>query len=175
MAETMSRLITKIPTNPLLSKANDEFKKIRVAAYCRVSTDSEDQLQSYKAQVAYYTEAIAKNPKWKMVDVYADEGLTGTRTEKRINFNRMMRDCDRGRIDYILTKSVARFARNTVDSLKWVRKLKAKGIGVFFEEQNLDSLKTDNELLLGMHSVMAQAESENISANVRWGIQQRMK
>lgn len=110
-----------------------------------------------------------------MVDVYADEGLTGTRTEKRVNFNRMMRDCDRGRIDYILTKSVARFARNTVDSLKWVRKLKAKGIGVFFEEQNLDSLKTDNELLLGMHSVMAQAESENISANVRWGIQQRMK
>lgn len=156
-------------------KANDEFKKIRVAAYCRVSTDSEDQLQSYKAQVAYYTEAIAKNPKWKMVDVYADEGLTGTRTEKRVNFNRMMRDCERGRIDYILTKSVARFARNTVDSLKWVRKLKAKGIGVFFEEQNLDSLKTDNELLLGMHSVMAQAESENISANVRWGIQQRMK
>ena len=175
MAATMPRLITKIPANPLLSKANDEFKKIRVAAYCRVSTDSEDQLQSYKAQVAYYTEAIAKNPKWKMVDVYADEGLTGTRTEKRVNFNRMMRDCDRGRIDYILTKSVARFARNTVDSLKWVRKLKAKGIGVFFEEQNLDSLKTDNELLLGMHSVMAQAESENISANVRWGIQQRMK
>lgn len=175
MAATMPKLITKIPANPLLSKANDEFKQIRVAAYCRVSTDSEDQLQSYKAQVAYYTEAIAKNPRWKMVDVYADEGLTGTRTEKRVNFNRMMRDCDRGRIDYILTKSVARFARNTVDSLKWVRKLKAKGIGVFFEEQNLDSLKTDNELLLGMHSVMAQAESENISANVRWGIQQRMK
>ena len=104
MAATMPKLITKIPANPLLSKANDEFKQIRVAAYCRVSTDSEDQLQSYKAQVAYYTEAIAKNPKWKMVDVYADEGLTGTRTEKRVNFNRMMRDCDRGRIDYILTE-----------------------------------------------------------------------
>lgn len=173
--QTPKKIITKIPANPLLSERKNEYKQIRVAAYCRVSTDSEDQLQSYKAQVAYYTDAIAKNPRWKMVDIYADEGLTGTRTEKRVNFNRMMRDCERGRIDFILTKSVARFARNTVDSLKCVRKLKAKGIGVFFEEQNLDSLKTDNEMLLGMHSVMAQAESENISANVRWGIQQRMK
>ncbi len=169
------KIITKIAANPLLSENKNQFRQLRVAAYCRVSTDSEDQIQSYKAQVAYYTDAIAKNPQWKMASIYADEGLTGTRADKRDEFNRMIRDCEKGRIDYILTKSVARFARNTVDSLKYCRKLKAKGIGVFFEEQNIDTMKADNEILLGMHSVMAQAESENISANVRWGIQQRMK
>lgn len=136
---------------------------------------SEDQLESYKAQVAYYTDAIAKNPRWRFVDIYADEGITGTMAKKRTNFMRMMRDCDKGKIDLILTKSVARFARNTVDSLNYVRKLKAKGIGVYFEEQALDSLKTENEMAIGLYSVLAQAESENISANVRWGIQQRMK
>lgn len=169
------RIITKIEANPLLSIKRNEYKQLRVAAYCRVSTDSEDQIESYKAQVAYYTEAIAKNPRWKLADIYADEGITGTLVKKRDNFNRMIRDCERGRIDYILCKSVARFARNTVDSLKMVRKLKAKGIGVYFEEQCLDTLKVENEMFLGLHSVMAQSESENISANVRWGIQHRMK
>ncbi len=169
------RIITKIEANPLLSIKRNEYKQLRVAAYCRVSTDSEDQIDSYKAQVAYYTEAIAKNPRWKLADIYADEGITGTLVKKRDNFNRMIRDCERGRIDYILCKSVARFARNTVDSLKMVRKLKAKGIGVYFEEQCLDTLKVENEMFLGLHSVMAQSESENISANVRWGIQHRMK
>lgn len=125
--------------------------------------------------MAYYTEAIAKNPRWRFVDIYADEGITGTMTTKRDDFNRMIKDCDKGKIDLILTKSVARFARNTVDSLRYVRKLKAMGIGVYFEEQNLDSLKADSEMFIGLHSVLAQAESENISANVRWGIQQRMK
>ena len=148
---------------------------MRVAAYCRVSTDSEDQIESYKAQVAYYTDAIAKNPRWRFVDIYADEGITGTLAKKRTNFMRMMRDCEKGKIDLILTKSVARFARNTVDSLNYVRRLKAKGIGVYFEEQALDSLKTDNEMAIGLYSVLAQAESENISANVRWGIRQRMQ
>ena len=148
---------------------------MRVAAYCRVSTDSEDQLESYKAQVAYYTDAIAKNPRWRFVDIYADEGITGVMAKKLTNFMRMMRDCEKGKIDLILTKSVARFARNTVDSLNYVRRLKAKGIGVYFEEQALDSLKTENEMALGLYSVLAQAESENISANVRWGIRQRMQ
>ena len=169
------RIITKIDANPLLSSKKNEYKQLRVAAYCRVSTDSEDQIESYKAQVAYYTDTIAKNPHWKLADIYADEGITGTLLKKRDNFNRMIRDCERGRIDYILCKSVSRFARNTVDSLKIVRKLKAKGIGVYFEEQCLDTLKVENEMFLGLHSVMAQSESENISANVRWGIQQRMK
>lgn len=170
-----AKLVTKIDANPLLSKHTNENALLRVAAYCRVSTDSEDQIESYKAQVAHYSEAIAKNPRWRFVDIYADEGITGTQDKKRKNFMRMIRDCNKGKIDLILTKSVARFARNTVDSLKYVRQLKALGIGVFFEEQNLDSLKTDSEMLIGFHSVMAQAESENISANVRWGIQQRMK
>ena len=175
MPAQAKRIVTKIDANPLLAKQNDENGLLRVAAYCRVSTDSEDQLESYKAQFAYYTDAIAKNPKWRFVDIYADEGITGTMATKRTNFMRMMRDCEKGKIDLILTKSVARFARNTVDSLKYVRKLKAKGIGVYFEEQALDSLKTENEMAIGLYSVLAQAESENISANVRWGIQQRMK
>ncbi len=169
------RVVTKIDANPILAKQNDENSLLRVAAYCRVSTDSEDQLESYKAQVAYYTDAIAKNPRWRFVDIYADEGITGVMAKKRTNFMRMMRDCEKGKIDLILTKSVARFARNTVDSLNYVRRLKAKGIGVYFEEQALDSLKTENEMALGLYSVLAQAESENISANVRWGIRQRMQ
>lgn len=125
--------------------------------------------------MAYYTDAIAKNPRWRFVDIYADEGITGVMAKKRTNFMRMMRDCEKGKIDLILTKSVARFARNTVDSLNYVRRLKAKGIGVYFEEQALDSLKTENEMALGLYSVLAQAESENISANVRWDIRQRMQ
>lgn len=169
------KIVTKIEANPLLSKQNDENAILRVAAYCRVSTDSDDQIESYKAQVTHYTDVIQKNPKWRFVDIYADEGITGTMAKKRPNFLRMIRDCEKGKIDLILTKSVARFARNTVDSLKYVRQLKAKGIGVFFEEQNLDSLKSDSEMLIGFHSVMAQAESENISENVKWGIRQRMK
>lgn len=173
--EQGAKIITKIEANPLLSSKKNEYRQMKVAAYCRVSTDSEDQLESYKAQVAYYTDAIAKNPRWKLANIYADEGITGTDTKKRDNFNRMIRDCEKGRIDFILCKSVSRFARNTVDAIRIVRKLKAKGIGVYFEEQCLDTMKVENEMFLGLHSVMAQAESENISANVRWGIQQRMK
>ena len=173
--QAVKRIVTKIDANPILSKQNNENNLLRVAAYCRVSTDSEDQIESYKAQVAYYTDAIAKNPRWKFVDIYADEGITGMMAKKRTNFMRMMRDCEKGKIDLIITKSVARFARNVVDSLNYVRRLKAKGIGVYFEEQALDSLKTENEMALGIYSVLAQAESENISANVKWGIRQRMQ
>ena len=170
-----TKIVTKIEANPLLVSRENEYRQLRVAAYCRVSTDSDEQLDSYEAQLAYYTDAIAKNPKWRFAGIYADEGITGTQANKRPNFQKMIRDCEKGKIDFILTKSVARFARNTVDSLKYVRKLKAMGIGVFFEEQALDSMKSENEMFLGLYSVMAQAESENISANVRWGIQQRMK
>ena len=173
--QAVKRIVTKIDANPILSKQNNENNLLRVAAYCRVSTDSEDQIESYKAQVAYYTDAISKNPRWKFVDIYADEGVTGMMAKKRTNFMRMMRDCEKGKIDLIITKSVARFARNVVDSLNYVRRLKAKGIGVYFEEQALDSLKTENEMALGIYSVLAQAESENISANVKWGIRQRMQ
>ena len=169
------KIVTKIEANPLLIRRNDANAILRVAAYCRVSTDSDDQLESYAAQVAYYTDIIVKNPRWRLVKIYADEGITGIQAKKRKHFLEMIRDCEKGKIDLILTKSVARFARNTVDSLQYVRQLKAIGVGVYFQEQNLDTLKTDNEMVIGFHSVMAQAESENISANVRWGIQQRMR
>ena len=169
------RTVTKIEANPLLTANKNEYKQINVAAYCRVSTDSDDQLQSYEAQVAYYTDHICKNPKWHFVGIYADEGITGTVVSKRERFKDMIRDCEKGKIDRILTKSVSRFARNTVDSLNYVRKLKAMNIGVYFEEQNIDTLTTDSEMFIGLYSVMAQSESENISANIKWGIRQRMK
>ena len=175
METAVQKRVTKIDANPLLAKNSHPPQYLRVAAYCRVSTDDEEQLNSYEAQIAYYTEYIAKNPKWKFAGVYADEGITGTSTLKRKNFLRLMNDCERGKIDLILTKSISRFARNTVDSLSWVRKLRAMNIGVYFEEQAIDSLKAENEMLIGLFSVIAQAESENISANVRWGVQQKMK
>ena len=175
MEAVLQKQVTKIEANPLLTNSRRKSDKLRVAAYCRVSTDEEEQLNSYEAQIAYYTEFIAKNPSWTFSGIYADEGITGTSTIKRKNFLRLMGDCEKGKIDMILTKSISRFARNTVDSLSWVRKLRAMNIGVYFEEQAIDSLKAENEMLIGLFSVIAQAESENISANVRWGVQQRMK
>lgn len=167
--------VTKIEANPLMKNIKSTNGKVRVAAYCRVSTDEEEQLNSYESQIAYYTEAISKNPRWTFAGVYADEGITGTVTSKRKDFLRLMRDCEKGKIDMVLTKSISRFARNTVDSLSWVRKLRAMNIGVYFEEQAIDSLKAENEMLIGLFSVIAQAESENISSNVKWGIRQSMK
>lgn len=170
-----TRVITKIDANPLLLKQGNENALLNVGAYCRVSTDMEDQLNSYNAQVSYYTELIGKNPKWRFVGIYADEGISGTQTLKRAEFNRMIRDCRKGKIDLILTKSVARFARNTVDTLNYVRELKSLGINVHFEEQNLDTIKMSNEMIIGVYSVIAQAESENISENVKWGIHHKMR
>lgn len=175
METALQKHVTRIDANPLLAKNANRSPCLRVAAYCRVSTDEEEQLNSYEAQISYYTEYIAKNPKWKFAGIYADEGITGTSTAKRKNFLRLMSDCEKGKIDMILTKSISRFARNTVDSLSWVRRLRAMNIGVYFEEQAIDSLKAENEMLIGLFSVIAQAESENISANIRWGVQQRMK
>ena len=172
---TPVRTITKIEANPILTSKKDEYRRLRVAAYCRVSTDEEDQLNSLETQMQYYTSKIAENPNWTMVGIYADEGISGTRADKRDKFMKLMRDCQKGKVDYILTKSTTRFARNTVDSLTWIRKLRAIGIGVYFEEQNLDSSKVENETLIGFFSVMAQSESESISGNVKWGIHKRMK
>ena len=172
---TPVRTITKIEANPILSSRKDEYRRLRVAAYCRVSTDEEDQLNSLETQMQYYTSKIAENPNWSMVSIYADEGISGTRADKRDQFMKLMRDCQKGKVDYILTKSTTRFARNTVDSLTWIRKLRAIGIGVYFEEQNLDSSKVENETLIGFFSVMAQSESESISGNVKWGIHKRMR
>lgn len=131
-------------------------RKLRVAAYARVSSNSEDQLHSFAAQNAYYTELITGNPEWEFVDVYADEGITGTSVEKRDDFQRLLKDCRRGRIDKVLTKSTARFARNTSESLIAVRELRDLGIGVCFEEQGIDTAQMSGELLTAIFSMIAQ-------------------
>ena len=148
---------------------------LRVAAYCRVSTDSEDQLNSYKSQVAYYTDLIEGNADWTLAGIYADEAITGTQVAKREEFQRLINDCMNGDIDLIITKSISRFARNTVDTLKYVRMLKEKSIEVFFEEENIHTLSMDGELLLTILSSVAQQEVENISANVKKGLKMKMQ
>lgn len=171
----MPKVVTKIAANPLLASKNNTNRPLNVAAYCRVSTDAEDQLNSYNAQMSYYREKIMNNPKWRFVDIYADEGITGTLARKRDDFMRMISDCEKGKIDLILTKSVSRYARNVVDSLSYLRKLKAMGIGIYFEEQNINSLTEESETYIGIYSVLAQSESENMSENIKWGIHKRME
>ena len=145
----------------------------RVAAYARVSTDSEEQLTSYEAQVDYYTRYIRSRSDWQFVDVYTDEGISATNTKKRDGFNRMVQDALDGRIDLIVTKSVSRFARNTVDSLTTVRKLKDAGVEVYFEKENIWTLDSKGELLITIMSSLAQEESRSISENVTWGQRKR--
>ena len=166
------RRIHIIPaTKPTAAPARTSGRRQRVAAYCRVSTDSEEQLTSYTAQKAYYTQKIGENPDWELAGIFADRGITGTSLKKRTEFNRMIAACKRGRIDMILTKSLSRFARNTVDCLEVVRMLRANGIGVLFEKENINTLTESREFLITLFSGFAQAESESISKNVVWGIQ----
>lgn len=146
----------------------EKYRQKRVAAYCRVSTDSEEQYTSYTNQMKVYTEMINANKEWEFAGLYADEGISGTKADKRPQFKKMIDDCYKGKIDYIITKSVSRFARNTVECLKYVRILKAKGIGIYFEEQQLDTIKTDSELYLVIYAGFAQSESESISKNITW-------
>ncbi len=148
-------------------------RKRRVAAYARVSTNSDEQKTSYEAQVSYYTDYIRAKPDWEFVRVYADKGITGTSTRKREQFNDMVEDALAGKIDLIITKSVSRFARNTVDSLTTIRLLKEHGVEVYFEEQNIYTLDSKGELLLTIMSSLAQEESRNISENVTWGQRKR--
>ncbi len=157
------------------SIGQEETRKLRVAAYARVSSDSEDQLHSFAAQTAHYTELICQNPDWELVDVYADKGITGTSAEKRDDFQRLLADCRRGRIDKILVKSSSRFARNTKESLEAVRELKSLGIGVCFEEENIDTAELSGELVTAIFAMLSQKESEAISERVRWSYQMRMK
>ncbi|QQE75001.1 recombinase family protein [Brevibacillus composti] len=147
-----------------------QIQKKKVAAYCRVSTDSEEQKESYTNQVNHYTRYIQSNSEWEMIDIYADEGITGTNTKNRVQFNRMIQDARNGKIDLILVKSISRFARNTLDLLKYVRELKSLGVAVFFERENINTLDTTGEVLLTILSSLAQDESRNISENCRWGI-----
>ncbi len=148
-------------------------QQLRVAAYCRVSTDNEEQLTSYENQKKVYTEMIASRTDWTLAGIYADEGISGTQVKKRKNFKKMIDQCLAGKIDYIVTKSVSRFARNTVECLEYVRMLKARGIGIFFEEQNIDTLKSDSELYLVIYAGFAQSESESISKNITWSIRKK--
>lgn len=162
-----------IPAKPEAVRASK--RQLRVAAYCRVSTDDEEQLTSYEAQKNYYTDKIMTNKEWTMAGIFADEGITGTSARKRPEFLRMIRQCKQGKIDVVLTKSISRFARNTVDCLNYVRALKELGIAVIFEKENMNTLEIDSEILITMLGAFAQSESESISANVRWGIRQAMK
>lgn len=151
------------------------LERLRVAAYCRVSTDDEDQLNSYKSQVQHYSEYIAGKENWTLVDVYADEAITGTQTKHRESFQKLIKDSMNGDIDMIITKSISRFARNTLDTLRYVRMLKEKNVAVFFEEENINTLTMDGELLLTILSSVAQQEVENISANVKKGLKMKMQ
>ncbi len=159
----------------LLPQTQTEAKLLRVAAYCRVSSDSTDQEHSFAAQVKYYTEMIGKNPAWTLADIYSDEGISGTSTGKREDFNRLIADCKRGKIDRVLTKSVSRFARNTVDCLNTVRLLSSLGVSILFEKEQIDTCKMSSEILLAMTGTQAQDESISISGNMRWSYEKRMK
>ena len=174
MKENAPRVIT-IPAKPELAKQRAVQRQLRVAAYCRVSTDSEEQLTSYEAQQTYYTDKIMTNPKWTMAGIFADEGITGTSARKRPEFLRMIRKCRQKKIDVVLVKSISRFARNTVDCLNYIRALRELGIAVIFEKENINTLESDSEMLITMMGAFAQAESESMSANVRWGKRQAMR
>ena len=152
-----------------------QTRRLRVAAYARVSSSSEDQKHSFAAQTAYYTDLITSHPDWDFVDVYADEGITGTSAEKREDFQRLLADCRRGRIDKILVKSSSRFARNTKECLETVRELKALGVGVSFEEQGIDTSELSGELLTALFAMMDQRESDADSQRMRLSYQQRMR
>ena len=163
--------VTIIPaTSKSIEPGKSSHQKLRVAAYCRVSTDSEEQINSYKNQLAFYTEKINSKAEWKFAGVYADEGITGTSMKHREDFKRMLRACREGRIDLILCKSVSRFGRNSVDVLRTIRALRERGIGVVFEKEGVDTRTMNSELILAFHSAFSQSESESISGNVRWGL-----
>lgn len=173
MSET--RRIQHIPARRAMLNRAVATKQIRLAAYCRVSTDNEDQLESFANQQAYYLRYVQNRTQYVLVDIYADEGITGLNTRKRDNFKRMMKDCEAGLIDMVITKSISRMFRNTADCLFYTRELKKHGIGVLFEEQNLNTLDSTGELLLTILSSLAQDESRNISENTTWGIRSRFQ
>ncbi len=171
----MAKTVTVIPAtiNPRTGMQKTAVVKRRVAGYARVSTATDEQFTSYEAQVDYYTRFIQTHSDWQFVKVYADEGISGLGTKKRDGFNEMISDALAGKIDLIITKSVSRFARNTVDGLVTIRKLKEKGVEVFFEKENIYSLDGKGELLLTIMSSLAQEESRSISENVTWGQRKR--
>lgn len=169
------RVRTIPPTIQPVNVYSTQYTRKRVAAYCRVSTKQEEQLNSYEAQVKYYTERINREKGWQLAGIYADKGITGTSTRKRDEFNKMIKACRRHKVDMIITKSISRFARNTVDCLKYVRLLKELGVDVYFEEQGIHSTDPGAEFYITIYGSIAQSESENISHNVAWGKAQSAK
>ena len=164
------RIVEVIPaTWNLTDESAGEIKKLRVAAYCRVSTELEQQQSSYDIQIEYYTRHIMQNPNWIFAGVFADDGRSATNTFRRDDFNQLMDQCLKGKVDMVITKSISRFARNTVDCISWVRKLKEKNVAVYFEKENLNTLDDSTEMILTILSSQAQEESRAISTNVKWG------
>lgn len=172
-----TKSVTLIPARKRVGNlAKTENKpRLKVAAYCRVSTDSDEQATSYEAQVEHYTEFIKKNADWEFAGIYADYGISGTNTKKREEFNRMIEECMEGKIDMIITKSISRFARNTLDCLKYIRQLKEKNVTVFFEKENINTMDSKGEVLLTIMASLAQQESESLSKNVKLGLQFRYR
>ena len=169
-----NRSVTLIPARKISRKTKDEEKpKLRVAAYCRVSTDSDEQATSYEAQIEHYTTYINGHPDWELAGIFADDGISGTNTKKREEFNRMIDECMAGSIDMVITKSISRFARNTLDCLKYIRQLKEKNIPVFFEKENINTMDSKGEVLLTIMASLAQQESQSLSQNVKMGLQYR--
>ena len=169
-----NRTVTVLPARKHIRKDSDEEKpKLRVAAYCRVSTDSDEQATSYDAQIEHYTAYINGHPDWTLAGIYADDGISGTNTKKREEFNRMIDECMAGSIDMVITKSISRFARNTLDCLKYIRQLKEKSIPVFFEKENINSMDSKGEVMLTIMASLAQQESQSLSQNVKLGLQYR--
>ncbi len=167
----VTRNVAVIPARPVFEIAGrQEIAKLKVCAYCRVSTDNEEQLTSYQAQMNHYSDLIAQNPSWDFAGIYADEGISGTSTKNRAQFNKMIEDCKANKIDLVLTKSISRFARNTLDCLKYIRILKEYKVAVFFEKENVNTLDSKGEFLLTLLSSLAQEESRSVSSNTRWGI-----
>lgn len=164
-----------IPAKKQMVDGKLQNRRINVAAYCRVSTEQEEQQNSYQVQIEYYTNYINSNPEWKLAGIFADEGISGTQTKNRTEFNRMIRMCKKKKIDLVLCKSTSRFARNTVDCLDYIRLLKSLGIGVIFEKENINTLTAQSEFVLSLYSSFAQAESESISKNVTLGNQMAFK
>ena len=167
----------EIITANLKNNINNFVKqeKKKVCAYARVSTDSEEQLTSYSSQIKHYSDQIKSNPNWEFVGVYADEGISGTQANNRVEFMRMIDDALNGKIDIIIAKSISRFARNTLDTLKYARELRNHKIDVYFEKENIHTLDLDSEMFLTLYSAFAQAESESTSMNVKMGVRAKMK
>ena len=167
--------VTLLPARKHAGNANknEENPKLRVAAYCRVSTDSDEQASSYEAQIEHYTAYINGHPDWTLAGIYADDGISGTNTKKREEFNRMIDECMAGHIDMVITKSISRFARNTLDCLKYIRQLKDKYIQVFFEKENINSMDSKGEVMLTIMASLAQQESQSLSQNVKLDLQYR--